>query len=257
MLCRAVLRTAHPSSVLSHISAAVELGASTWGVDLEQVHLTRTDGKAGRRETGIVHHRGVLSEDEVEVVNGVRVTRPARALIETCTVTDVEPALVIANSLLNLGLTDEAEVELSGECAKFWPGSLNTNVILRLVDARIESVAESRAFVAFWRHQIPRPIPQVEVRDESGRLVGRVDFAWPDLGAFAEVDGKEKYLLYRRPGESLDDFLMREKRREETICQMTGWVCIRITWADLARPEVLAQRIRAILRARQRWTRSA
>jgi hypothetical protein len=55
----------------------------------------------------------------------------------------------------------------------------------------------------------------------------------------------------RRSGESLDDFLLREKRREEMICQLTGWVCIRITWADLARPRLLASRILKILRARQ------
>ena len=35
------------------------------------------------------------------------------------------------------------------------------------------------------------------------------------------------------PNESLEDFLMREKRRELRISQLTGWVCIRIGWADL------------------------
>src|SRR5665809_36428 len=36
----AVLRTAHPSAVVSHVSAAVEHGAAVWGIDLETVHLT-------------------------------------------------------------------------------------------------------------------------------------------------------------------------------------------------------------------------
>jgi len=48
----------------------------------------------------------------------------------------------------------------------------------------------------------------------------------------------------------LDEFLLREKRREELICALTGWVCIRITWEDLARPHLLARRIRRILESR-------
>ena len=45
---------------------------------------------------------------------------------------------------------------------------------------------------------------------------------------------------------------MREKAREEKIIVLTGWVCIRITWADLDRPELLASRIRKVLAARDR-----
>ena len=62
---RAVLRTAHPSTVLSHVSAAIEHGAPVWGVDLEIVHVTRTDGKPRRREAGVVHHTGVLPDDDL------------------------------------------------------------------------------------------------------------------------------------------------------------------------------------------------
>jgi hypothetical protein len=40
---------------------------------------------------------------------------------------------------------------------------------------------------------------------------------------------------------------MREKRREDRIRELTGWRCIRITWADLFHPERTAARIRAML----------
>ena len=111
-------------------------------------------------------------------------------------------------------------------------------------------MAESRALHLFWREHLPRPEPQVEVYDESGRLVGRVDFLWAKYGVFGEMDGKLKYLTMRREGETLDEFLLREKRREEQICALTGWVCIRITWEDLARPRLLARRIRRLLDSR-------
>ncbi|UMG91172.1 hypothetical protein [Nocardioides sp. TF02-7] len=68
---------------------------------------------------------------------------------------------------------------------------------------------------------------------------------------FLEFDGREKYLKHRRPGESIEDAVLREKRREDLICQLTGWRCIRITWADLERPGVVAQRIRNLMLARR------
>ena len=250
VLCRAVLLTVHPSSVLTHVSSGIEWGAETWGFDLDEVHLTRTDGKCGRKEAGLVHHRGRLSEAEVVLLNGVRVSAAARSVAETCTIAGVEPSLTVANSLLHQGQVDMDE--LSGQTAltRWWPRSLTTELVRRLADPRIESVAESRAFHLFWREHLPRPEPQVEVYDETGRLVGRVDFAWADHGAFAEMDGKLKYLTMRREGETLEEFLLREKRREEQICALTGWVCIRITWEDLARPRLLARRIRKILESR-------
>ena len=54
-------------------------------------------------------------------------------------------------------------------------------------------------------------------------------------------------MLGSQPGETLADYLMREKKREERICQETGWICIRIMWADLEDPQATARRIRAVL----------
>lgn len=250
VLSRAVLLTAHPAAALSHVSSAIEWGAETWGFDLDEVHLTRTDGKSGRREDGVVHHRGKLVEADVTLRHGVRVTSAARAVAETCTIAEVEPALTVANSLLHLGEVSGSDLDVQTGVTRCWPMSLTTELVKRLADGRIESVAESRALHLFWREHIPRPEPQVEVYDESGRLVGRMDFAWAQYGVFGEMDGKLKYLSMRREGETLDEFLLREKRREELICALTGWVCIRITWEDLARPGILARRIRRLLASR-------
>ncbi len=131
-----------------------------------------------------------------------------------------------------------------------WPGRLTANVVLRLADGRLESVGEDRFRFFVHRQGLPAPQPQLEIRDEQGRLVARLDFAWPELKVFVEFDGRSKYDRHRREGESLEQFLMREKQREELVCLLTGWTCIRVTWADLARPERLAARIRNVLRAR-------
>lgn len=255
LLCRAVLRTAHPSAVLSHVSAAVEWGAPIWGVSLDIVHITRVDGKGGRREAGVVQHRGLLPTSHQSLVNGVPLTAPARCAVEMMTLTTVEKALVTVNGLLHAQLMSPAELAELSHDLRYWPDSITSNLVTRLADPRPESPGESRTSYFMWAHHLPKPIPQFEIRDEHGRLVARVDFALPEHGIFIEFDGAEKYQRYRRPGESLEAFIMREKRREELVCQLTGWVCVRITWADLEHPHSLAERIRALLNrpARHSW----
>lgn len=250
LLSRAVLRTAHRTAVLTHVSAAIELGVPVWGCDLSEVHVTRTDGKSGRREGGVVHHRGVLPEEQVMHRNGVRVSTGARAAVEVCSILEVEAALVSVNGLLHARETTPAELAAMARATETWPHSLTTDIVVRLADARIESAGESRTTYLCWSQHLPRPEPQFEVRDSRGMVLYRLDFAWPQHGAFLEFDGREKYVRYRRDGESLDEYLMREKRREELICQLTGWVCIRITWADLQTPLATARRIRAVLERR-------
>ena len=102
-------------------------------------------------------------------------------------------------------------------------------LVLARADGRLTNVAEARTWHLFFEQRVPRPEPQVEVFDEHGNLLGIVDFLWPGLGVFLEFDGRIKYEQHRRPGESLADYLMREKRREEQICVQKGWICIRVT----------------------------
>lgn len=250
VLARAVLARSHPSTVLTHVSSAVEQGVPVWGHDLSKVHTTRTDGKAGRKECDRVQHSGTMPAYHVKEVNGVPVSLSTRCAVEMTTISTVEAALITVDGLLHAGLTTLSGVTQFAHRTRWWPNSLRTVVVLRLADPRHESAGESRAAYFFYAQGLPKPEPQVVIRDEEGREFARVDFAWVLLGVFLEFDGKVKYAKFRRKGESLEDYLMREKAREERICQLTGWVCVRITWADLADPRKLALRLRRILDAR-------
>lgn len=249
---RAVLRRAHPATVATHVSAAVERGAPIWGIPLDEVHVTRTDGKPGRREAGVVHHCGELDAGDVETVNGIPISPAARCAVEVCSIATVEPALITVNGLLHVGHLSVEEFAAELDRHRHWPHTLAGAIVLRLCDARIQSVGESRTSYLCWSQHLPRPEPQVPVIDEWGNEFAYADFAWPEEGVFLEFDGRLKYELFRRENETLDQFLMREKQREERICHLTGWVCIRITWADLERPERTASRIRRMLESRRR-----
>jgi hypothetical protein len=245
MVSRAAQRTAQTGAILSHTSSLCALGVDFWGLPLDDVHLTRRDGRVGRRGAGVVQHCGTVVAGDVIDDGGFAHMSPTRTALEITMMTDVERGLVVVNSFLHAGMTTVDELRSRYAAMEQWPHSLQTDLVLRLCDPRPESVAETRCDVLFFRQGLPRPVPQFEVRDGSGRLIGRLDFAWPPLGVWLEFDGRVKYDQLRRSGETEVDVLMREKRREELIREVTGWECIRITWADLAHPERVAARIRA------------
>jgi hypothetical protein len=244
---KAVLRTANSPLALSHTTALALLGAPLWDLPLDEVHVTRLDARAGRREAGVAQHSGVLLPGDVADTDGVMHTSAARSALDLTMIADVEHSVPVIDHLLHVGAVQHRELCRGSDRRTWWPYTLGTELTVRLADGRSESVAESRSRHMFWRGGLPMPVPQYRVVDEYGRTVARVDFAWPEFGVFLEFDGKEKYTAYLKDGESAVDAVLREKRREERICRITGWRCIRITWADLHRPDRAVDHIRSVL----------
>jgi hypothetical protein len=244
---RAVLRQAVAHVVLSHSSALVEYGAPLWGFDLSVVHVTRTDGLSGRRGADLVQHQGRMGPGDLVVLNGVPVMNPARAALECATLVGLEAALCVTNFLLHSRLMTMKELIAQYVDMENWPDTRPIELLLRLADPRFESIGESRFFFCCFQQGLPAPQLQYPIRDANGRVVFRVDFAWPELGVFLEFDGKVKYEKLLKEGERASDVVLRERDLERIICQLTGWRCIRIIWADLADPARLAAKIRAEL----------
>jgi very-short-patch-repair endonuclease len=248
---RAVLKTAKSPAVLSHVSSAIEWGADVWDLDLSEVHITRLDGKCGRREAGVSQHRGRVEPHSIAVHDGVRLLDAARTAVDVTTMCDVEHSLVIVNSLLHLGATTLDDAWAASRVMDGWPDTLTTRIVLGLADRRIESVGESRTCHFLWAQGLPRFEPQYKIRDANGRVIARVDFALPELGVFLEFDGRIKYERFPE-GKTLAQVLREEREREKRICRQTGWICIRIGWKDLEDPERLAHEIRTVLASRRR-----
>jgi hypothetical protein len=243
----AVLRTARVHAVLSHTTAAMLHQAPTWELPFDDVHITRRDRRSGRRETGLAQHRGLLRPGDVVELDGTNVTSPCRTALDLTTIMDVEHCLPVFDHFLHACATTKAELRHGAAAMALWSGTLHTDLVIALANPRCESVGESRTSYMLWRNGVPAPETAYEFCDSHGNLLFRVDFAWPELGVFLEFDGKEKYLKYRREGESVADAVLREKRREEWICRLTGWRCIRIVWADLYRPEKTCTLIKSVL----------
>ncbi len=247
LLASAVLKQARTDLVLSHVSALPAYGAPLWNLRLDVVHVTRRDQRAGRHEAGVHQHQGILLPGDVITRDSLEYTHPTRTALDVTTVADTETSLCVVNHLLHAGLTTLQDMAARYESMNRNPHTLKTDLVLRLADPRVESAGESRTFFMCWRHGLPAPEPQYAVRDAGGREVARLDFAWPEYGVWLEFDGREKYTKHLRDGETTTAAVLREKRREDRVRELTGWRCIRITWADLMDPARTVARIRALL----------
>ena len=71
-------------------------------------------------------------------------------------------------------------------------------------------------------------VPQYEVRDARGHLIGRVDFALPGLRIAIEYDGRTF-----RDGDG--ERFVSDRRRQNALIN-AGWTVLRFTAEDLKEP---------------------
>jgi hypothetical protein len=136
--------------------------------------------------------------------------------------------LAIENALRR-DLTSKPELELTlgrlGRRGRPGTQEFRRAVTLHLTDrALTESEGELRLLRALERLGFPTPVPQFEIRDEDGRLVARVDFAYPDLKIAIEYDSYAHHL-----GTDAHD---RDAARRNALLGLK-WYPITATAADL------------------------
>jgi hypothetical protein len=233
---------------LSHGSGVLDLGGPNYGLDLSKVHITHLDSRTGRRNVaGVIHHEGECRLLDVTRRNGHWSTAPARTVLDVAMLYGFEVGVVVADDFLRRTLTTKAELRQLYKRVKDWPGALILRLVIELADQKSESVGETLGRLLFRRMRLPRPVLQFEVFRPDGSLAGRTDWAWPEHRVLGEFDGEVKYLRHRLPGETLTQTVLREKRREDELRELTNYKFIRFVWADLFRVEQTARRVLAVL----------
>jgi very-short-patch-repair endonuclease len=114
-------------------------------------------------------------------------------------------------------------------------GSAQARRVAELADGTAESPQETRLRLLLLRAGLPAPVAQFRVFDDQG-LVGRVDFAYPDLKIAIEYDG-----LWHAERQAF----LNDRGRLNRLVD-AGWIVVHVTVADMRHPERLAARVRAL-----------
>ena len=262
---------AHPDHALSHRSGALAFG---WPVSLhpdEPVHLTALHVEPRSRQVDgkVLHHSDSIINEVVDLA-GLRVLTPGRTVADCLRTMTPANGVAVADGALREGSTDLLALQGSLDGMRRWHGRPRANAALRLIDARRETWLESFSFVALHGLGIDLPTPQVEVFDEWGRLVGRVDGMWIAEGTVAEADGQGKYRLGApdgggASGEDAARRVVAEKVREDDLrdlgLEMVRWGSREIRYSlemvarrvDAARARGDIRRFRGRLRVDGQW----
>lgn len=227
---------------VSHYSAVAVLGLPLLAGDLDVTHLSRRSLGDQRRGQGLQIHRP-LGKGAVRTVAGVAVVHPAIAVVQAAALAGVKAGVAAADAALAAGRITTEDLEVALCISRIGPGRADARTAVGLADALSESPGESWARVLFMSLGLPRPELQVEIRDERGRLVGRVDFLFRAQRTIVEFDGLVKYA-----GADGRQALVDEKRREDSL-RALGYQMVRLTWRDLYDPPRLAHAMRSAFAA--------
>lgn len=252
LVVQAATRTPTPC-VVSHASAAAVWGLPLYRVDLSRVHFTRPRAAGGRRSAARIDHGGDLAAHDVTTADGIRVTSAARTIVDLARTESEAAAVVAADHALHHRLvTPDAIAEVLSRSARV-PGVGAGRRALMRSDGRSESPGESLTRLALAG--VAALDSQVTLCGSDGRFVARADFGVEDALLVIEFDGLQKYLGHRSPGQTIEDAVLSEKRREDAVRGL-GYLVLRIVWRELDDRVALERRVsQALHRGRDLRTR--
>lgn len=173
-----------------------------WGIDalamgahrvLPRVEVMAAAGHAAARREGAFGSTGPLPDSDVVALLGVLVTTPARTTADLARLLRRPDALASLDALLTLPGLAARDVEAVLERFAGYRGVVQARELLPLADPRSESPQESRARLRCIDSGFPAPEPQIEVYDDAGVFVARLDLGWRSLMRAVEFDGHEDH----------------------------------------------------------------
>lgn len=208
------------------------------------VHLVSTRALRSPHRRVRLHRPLRFDPTDVTVVRALRVTTAERTLLDMATEVDEERLEVALDTALRRRLTTlpalEQMVAREGRHGRDGCAAMRRLLAERHPSATAESALETHFLRLVRRHRLPMPVCQHPVVD-GGRVVARIDFAYPDLSLAIEVDGYAHH--HGRVAWA------RDRARSNYLVSL-GWRILRFTWDDIRRrPWQVAGLLRAELSA--------
>jgi len=169
------------------------------------------------------------------VIRGLPATKLPRTLLDLCLVSSPVESLVAIDMALQRGLATVVELWRFGHVAACRPGAARLRTLAGLAEPA-ESPMETRLRWLLIQAGLPRPQVQVDVRDSSGRFLGRADLFYQTERVILEFDGGNHR-----------DRLVADNRPQNLLIG-SGHRVLRFTTADvLGRPDLVVAQVRGAL----------
>lgn len=233
---------------MTHVSAASLYGLPLPAADLSEVHMMQIRYGGNRHRATRHVHSGFLPPESLSLADGIRATTVARTLADVAKTQPRLTAVAAADAALHQGLCTSDDIAEALRGVRRHRGAPRARQALALADGRSESPGETWTRLALNDGNLPPTDLQIDVYDETGRLVGTADGGYPEFGILWEYDGEAKYHRLLRPGQSALDAILKEKARESEFIEL-GYTMIRVVNDDRRRPAELRARFQRAIEA--------
>lgn len=219
------------SAIVAGVSAAALLG-SRFASESAAAELIRPHRRAPR---GIEVFSDAVDLRDIVHRGHIAVTKPARTAFD---IGRRHPVVIAVQHIDALLHATGCRIDDVHAVAARHPGVRNARRLtaaLSLADAGAESPMETLTRLFVVAAGLPRPVTQIPVRDDRGRVRYRLDMGWPDLLVAVEYDG----------GHHWTDPVQRARdiERWEFLAAL-GWTVIRVSWTQLRdRPDTMVCRV--------------
>ncbi len=233
LLCDAACLVLPPAAVFSHYTALAlnELPDPSFAKRRSSVagprpvvHVTVPPGTAQPRRRGVVGHVRALRPEDVVLLDGRRVTSPARTFVDLAERSTVAQLAVVGDAMLARELVSKADLLRAVAASSGRRGVAVAREAAPLLDGRSRSPMESITRVYLVKSGLS-PEPNVDIYDDWGRLVGCPDLYLRAARLAVEYEGEH----HRGKGQ-FDHDAARDRRYHEV-----GILPVRLTGQDVLR----------------------
>jgi hypothetical protein len=239
---RAALLAAGGEAFLSHRSAAAFHMLERFQ-HMRLVEVTVPHRRRLRIPAVVVHRPRIIVPGDVVVCDTFPVSSVTRTLFDLAAVLPIRAVEPAMDDALRRGITTIDAIHDRLTCVSR-PGVRGLRKIAgalaeRVDDPITESHLESMLIRVLKSAGLPVPISQHEVFAHDGALIGRVDFAFPELRLAIEIDGY---------GFHSGKVAFERDRARQNALVAQGWTVLRFTKSDLVlRHREVAAQIAALL----------
>lgn len=173
-----------------------------------------------------------IEADEMTVVDGMRVTTPARTALDLARRYPRGIAVAAIDALVQATEVKMADVELLVDRYRGRHHMKAARAALGLVDGGAQSPKETWLRLLLLRAGFPRPQTQIPVRNEWGWAEAYLDMGWEDIKVAVEYDGDQhRSSRYQ---------YVKDIRRLEML-ERYGWIVVRVIAED--HPDDIVRRV--------------